>query len=139
MDKWDYAHMKTAENYAQLSHAKRAKVGAVIVKDNRIISIGYNGMPSGWENDCEYLISDTNELKTRPEVLHAEANVISKVAQSSESTLDSTIYCTMMPCLDCAKLIYQSGIHKVFYRDDYPKGTKGLNFLQKCGIMVTKI
>lgn len=147
MDKWDYAHMKTAENYAQLSHAKRAKVGAVIVKDNRIISIGYNGMPSGWENDCEDVISkgflghksDTKELKTKSEVLHAEANAITKVAQSSESTLDSTIYCTMLPCMDCAKLIYQSGIKRVYYREDYPKGTKGLNFLYQCGIMVNKI
>lgn len=139
MDKWDFAHMKTAENYAQLSHAKRAKVGAVIVKDNRIISIGYNGMPSGWENDCEYHISDTNELKTKPEVLHAESNAITKVAQSSESTLGSTIYCTMQPCIDCAKLIYQSGIREVFYQVDYPKGTKGVEFLNKCKIPVSKI
>lgn len=138
MDKWDYAHMKTAEVYADLSSAKRAQVGAVIVKDHRVISIGYNGMPSGWDNTCEYAIDDVTD-KTRPEVLHAEANAIAKIARSPDSCEDSTIYCTMMPCLDCAKLIYQSGIRKVFYRNDYPKGTKGLNFLYKCGIMVDRI
>lgn len=153
MDKWDKAHMKAAENYAQLSSAKRAQVGCVIVKDNRIISIGYNGMPSGWDNECEYWLPkegvtfDVNpqdieiycDSFTKPEVLHAETNAIAKVAKSSESCEGATAYCTMMPCLDCAKLIYQSGISRVVYRDDYPKGEQGFLFLQKCGIDCEKL
>jgi len=125
--------MDTARRYAQLSSAKRAQVGAVIVKDGRILSIGYNGMPSGWDNCCEH------EDKTKPEVIHAESNAITKVARSSESTEGSTLYTTMLPCLDCAKLIYQSGIRKVYYSDQYPKGTAGLDFLNKCEIPVSKI
>ena len=146
VSKWDVAHMQVAETYAQLSSAKRAQVGAVIVKDNRIISIGYNGMPSGWVNKCEdyvTVIGDDGEpsigMKTKPEVLHAEANAITKVARSSESTLESTIYCTMQPCLECAKLIYQSGITKVVYSKDYPKGSLGTDFLDKCGIEIIKL
>jgi len=133
VSKWDEAHMDTARRYAQLSSAKRAQVGAVIVKDGRILSIGYNGMPSGWDNCCEH------EDKTKPEVIHAESNAITKVARSSESTEGSTLYTTMLPCLDCAKLIYQSGIRKVYYSDQYPKGTAGLDFLNKCEIPVSKI
>lgn len=146
MDKWDYAHMKSADNYSQLSSARRAKVGCVIVKDNRIISIGYNGMPSGWDNCCEdyhTMIDDSGnrfiESKTKPEVLHAETNAIAKVARSSENCEDATIYCTMMPCLDCAKLIYQAGIRRVVYRDEYPKGTRGLEFLDRCNIKSERI
>ena len=146
MDKWDYAHMKAADNYSQLSSARRAKVGCVIVKDNRIISIGYNGMPSGWDNCCEdyhTMIGEDGERiiesKTKPEVLHAETNAIAKVARSSENCEDATIYCTMMPCLDCAKLIYQAGIRRVVYRDEYPRGTKGLEFLDRCNIKSERI
>ena len=141
--KWDRAHMTTAENYAQLSSAKRAQVGCVLVKDNRILSIGYNGMPSGWTNECEVEIKWPNghvvATETKPEVLHAEANAITKVARSHESCEGATIYSTMLPCLECAKLIYQAGIVKVYYRDSYPKGTAGLEFLQKCYIPVIKI
>ena len=139
MTKWDDAYVQTAQIFAQLSSARRAKVGAVIVKDNRILSVGYNGMPSGWDNECEdeYLYEDGGtELKTKPEVLHAEANAITKVARSTESSEGSTLYTTMLPCLDCAKLIYQAGIERVVYRDSYPKGTAGLEFLEKCCVSV---
>lgn len=163
MDKWDAAHMSSAENYAKLSSAKRLQVGCVIVKDNRIISIGYNGMPSGWDNNCEDKLHLSKEnveglspqeikatftfkdatglygLKTKPEVLHAETNAIAKVARSNESCEGATLYTTVAPCLDCAKLIYQSGITKVFYRNDYPRGTLGIEFLEKCSIGITKI
>lgn len=139
MDKWDKAHMKVARIYSELSTAKRLKVGAVIVKDNRIISIGYNGMPAGWTNECE----DTDEYGfmpvTKPEVLHAETNAIAKVAQSSESCLDATIYCTTAPCIDCAKLIYQSGIMRVVWDKPHLRSDDGIQFLNKCeGITVEK-
>jgi dCMP deaminase len=132
--KFKSAFMDCAERFAQLSSAKRAQVGAIIVKDNRIISIGYNGMPSGWDNVCE--ISD----KTRPEVLHAEANAITKMARSSESCEDAVMFCTHMPCMDCAKLIYQSGISKFYYKHDYvaAKGT-GKVFLNECEIEMEQI
>lgn len=99
-------------------------------------------MPSGWDNNCEEVVSVFDgcaELKTKPEVLHAEANAITKVARSSENCDGSTLYTTMLPCLDCAKLIYQSGIKEVFYSEQYPKGTAGLDFLKKCNIPVSKI
>ena len=145
MDKWDETYISIADTFAGLSSAKRAKVGAVIVRayGKSIIGVGYNGMPSGWTNECEdyyTMIREDGERiiesKTKPEVLHAEANAIMKVAQSTESTFGATIYCTMLPCLDCAKLIYQAGIKRVVYRDSYPKGTAGLEFLQKCDILV---
>lgn len=153
MSKWDLAHMKVAGIYGALSTARRAKVGCVIVKDNRIISIGYNGMPSGWDNNCEdedwpHWAEDYDKSKvdpvyvkltTKPEVLHAETNAIAKVARSSENCDGATLYTTMLPCLDCAKLIYQSGIKEVFYVEAYPKGTAGLEFLYKCNIPVRKI
>ena len=135
------AHMKVAETYASLSSAKRLQVGAIVVKDNRVISIGYNGMPSGWDNDCEYLeprIAQEPLLKTKPEVLHAETNAIAKLARSSESGLDATMFITHAPCLDCAKLIYQSGISKVYYRNAY-REDNGINFLLKGGIDVEQI
>lgn len=146
------AFMDCAERFAQLSSATRAKVGAIIVKDNRIISIGYNGMPSGWDNVCEYeeerLVSvfdvgtsleKTGELKTKPEVLHAETNAIAKVARSSESCEGAALFCTHLPCMDCAKLIYQSGISEVYYREEYQsaKGT-GKEFLTKSGVKVSQ-
>lgn len=142
MDKWDETYISIADTFAGLSSARRAKVGAVIVRayGKSIIGVGYNGMPSGWDNNCENEIcwpnGDVKFLETKPEVLHAEANAIMKVAQSTETTLGATIYCTMLPCLDCAKLIYQAGIKRVVYRDSYPKGTAGLEFLQKCDILV---
>ena len=140
MNKWDIAHLDTAHTYARLSTARRAKVGAVIVKDNRIISIGYNGMPSGWDNKCEDVVREDEigfqVIKTKPEVLHAETNAIAKVARSSESSEGSTLYTTLSPCLDCAKLIYQAGITRVVYDDLYSKGTDGIDFLMKCNILV---
>jgi len=138
------AYMKTAEIFAELSHARRLHVGAIVVKDDRIISIGYNGMPAGWDNNCEYEIEaevgDDIEvvLKTKPEVLHAETNAIAKLARSAESGLDSDLFVTHAPCLDCAKIIYQSGIRRVYYGNNY-RDNSGLDFLQKSGITVTQI
>ena len=133
--------MKTAEVFAELSHARRLHVGAIIVKDDRIISIGYNGMPAGWDNNCEDIIQhsdDTTSLKTKPEVLHAETNAIAKLARSTESGVNATMFITHAPCLDCAKLIYQSGINSVFYRSSY-RSTDGVDFLENSGIKITKI
>jgi dCMP deaminase len=130
-----------ADRTAQLSHARRLQVGAIIVKEDRVISMGYNGMPSGWDNNCEDVIQhsdDTTSLKTKPEVLHAETNAISKLAKSSESGDGATIFITHSPCLDCAKLIYQSGINSVFYRSSY-RSTDGVEFLEKSGVAVTQI
>jgi len=137
--------MKTAETFAELSHARRLHVGAIVVKDDRIISIGYNGMPAGWDNNCEYEIFEENGedepeiiLKTKPEVLHAETNAIAKLAKSNESGLGATMFITHAPCLDCAKLIYQSGIGHVLYRNAY-RDTSGIAFLEKSGITVEQI
>ena len=135
------AYMKTAETFAELSHARRLHVGAIIVKDDRIISIGYNGMPAGWDNNCENYVhgeDDTVYLKTKPEVLHAETNAIAKLARSTESGLNATMFITHSPCLDCAKLIYQSGINAVFYRDAY-RNEDGVQFLKASGITVEQI
>jgi dCMP deaminase len=142
MNKWNEAHMRTAENYATLSSAQRLKVGCVIVKDNRIISIGYNGMPSGWTNECEHstgIYALDQELVTKDEVLHAEANAITKVAMSSESCYNGDIYTTTAPCLECAKLIYQSGISNVFYRTPHLRSEDGIKFLDKCDINVIQL
>ena len=133
--------MKTAETFAELSHARRLHVGAIIVKDDRIISIGYNGMPSGWDNDCEDTIQhsdDTVTLKSKPEVLHAETNAIAKLAKSTESGDGAVLFVTHSPCLDCAKLIFQSGIRSVFYRNSY-RSTDGTTFLERSGIQVTQV
>ena len=140
--KIDYAHMKAAEGYSELSYAKRLKVGAIITKDDRVISIGYNGTPAGWDNNCEdeirYPDTEGITLKTKPEVLHAEANAIGKLARSSESGINATMYLTHSPCFDCAKLIHVAGINKVFYRTQY-RNTDGIEFLNKCNIEVEKI
>ena len=161
------AHMQAAEVYAKLSTAQRLQVGAIIVKDDRIISIGYNGMPSGWDNTCEDKVYDPGAggwldpdefnakypyeewheqsqrkvrfgLRTKPEVLHAEANAIAKVARSSESAEGSVLFVTHSPCIECAKLIYQSGIQQVFYRDNY-RSSNGIDFLKQAGVIVNKI
>lgn len=159
------AYMKVAEIFAEQSYAVRAKVGCIIVKDNRIISIGYNGMPSGWDNECEntetlndvphmreeytkrgYVMHSSadsviwKKLTSKPEVLHAEANAITKLAQSNESSKDAVLFCTHEPCIDCAKLIHQSGIKHVIYKNSYDadKGS-GLEFLEKSGCNVEKI
>ena len=136
------AHMKSAFNYAECSTAKKLKVGCVLVKDDRIISIGYNGMPPGWTNECEENTLWLNGkqlphtiLVTKPEVLHAEENAITKLARSNESGWDATAFITHVPCLSCAKLLYSSGIVEVYYTHPY-RNTEGLDFLKKCRIKV---
>ena len=169
----DY-YMGVADLTSKLSYAKRLQVGAVIVKNNQVIGTGYNGMPAGWENNCEnkefmsgdaggwLSIEEIEErwpfveqvidqeqdgtifkkdvryfLKTNPEVLHAESNAIAKVSRSTESSENASIFCTHAPCLQCAKLIYQSGINNLYYRDTY-RDNAGLEFLEKSGVNVHK-
>lgn len=130
--------MDVAERFAQLSSAVRLHVGAIVVKDDRIISIGYNGMPSGWDNQCEYWVEDGDNgsgWKSKPEVLHAETNAIAKLARSSESGLGATMFVTHQPCLDCAKLVYQAGIDTVYYRHQY-RDSAGVEFLNNAGVKV---
>ena len=125
--------MEVARIYSQLSSAKRLQVGAVIVKDKRVLSIGYNGMPTKWTNECEYEADEYGfNAITKPEVLHAETNAIAKVAKSSESCDGATIYTTTAPCLDCAKLIYQSGIKRVVWNTPHLRSDEGVQFLMKC-------
>ena len=162
-------YMKVAELTSTLSYAKRLQVGAVIVNGNKILATGYNGMPSGWDNNCEsfeYMSGDAGgwldpeeiyerwpfveddidpdlgyarryRLKTKDEVLHAETNAIAKVSASTESSEGATMFCTHAPCINCAKLIYQSGINSLFYRDTY-RDVAGIEFLEKSGVSVTK-
>lgn len=132
-DKFVQAHMTVAEQYAQLSTAERHKVAAIIVKDGRVISIGYNGTPSGWDNACE----DENGV-TKPEVIHAEANAILKLARSTESGEGAAMFVTLSPCIECAKLIDGAGISAVFYRDEY-RSTAGIEFLRKRGVHVQQV
>lgn len=126
--------MGIADLTSKLSYAKRLNVGAVIVKGNQIIGTGYNGMPTGWENNCELALED-GTLKTKPEVLHAESNAIAKVSRSTESSEGATLFCTHAPCIDCAKLIYQAGIATVYYREQY-RDDSGLKFLSQGNINV---
>jgi dCMP deaminase len=159
-EKFIDAYMDVAERFAKLSSARRLHVGAIVVKDDRIISIGYNGMPAGWDNDCENTVFVLHEevmgtdmmslgytqtdngnwtkLKTKPEVLHAETNAIAKLAKSTESGDGAVLFVTHSPCLDCAKLIFQSGICSVFYRDSY-RSTDGTAFLERSGVKVTQV
>jgi dCMP deaminase len=162
----DY-YMDVAERTSKLSSAIRRQVGAVIVKENRILSYGYNGMPTGWTNECEYkdyMSGDAGgwldpdeiyerwpfeeydkelesnrryRLITKDEVLHAESNAIAKVSGSTESSEDATMFCTTAPCIHCAKMIFQSGIKSVFYRDTY-RDDAGIDFLQQSGVNVHK-
>jgi dCMP deaminase len=161
------AYMKTAETFAELSHAQRLHVGAIVVKDDRIISIGYNGMPAGWDNNCEDRVWDTGaggwigpeefdekypfeawheeaqrnvryRLKTKPEVLHAESNAIAKLAKSNDSGNGADIFITHAPCIECAKLIYQSGISRVVYGTGY-RSDDGIKFLKASGVIVEQI
>lgn len=162
----DY-YMDVADRTSKLSSAIRRQVGAVIVRENRILSYGYNGMPSGWTNECEYkdymngdaggwLSPDEIEVQwplieydkalesnrryrlvTKDEVLHAESNAIAKVSGSTESSEDATLFVTTAPCIHCAKMIYQSGIKNVFYRDTY-RDDAGIDFLEKSGVSVNK-
>ena len=136
-------YMDVAESFAKLSSAVRLQVGAIVVKDDRIISIGYNGMPSGWDNACEEVVPpnewvEFEQLKTKPEVLHAETNAIAKLAKSSESGLGAAMFVTHAPCIDCAKIVYQSGIDTVYYKNDY-RSTQGLEFLTKSNVDVIKV
>lgn len=134
--------MKVAETYAALSSAVRLKVGAIVVKDNRVISIGYNGTPAGWDNTCEEVVvryeNGKEEIKTKPEVIHAEANAIAKLARTTESGLDAAMFITHAPCMECAKLIFGAGINKVFYKHTYRENT-GIEFLKKCNIEVEQV
>lgn len=162
----DY-YMDVADRTSKLSSAIRRQVGAVIVKENRILSYGYNGMPTGWTNECEYKdymkgdaggwlnpdeiyerwpheeydpVVESNRryrLVTKDEVLHAESNAIAKVSGSTESSEDATLFVTTAPCIHCAKMIFQSGIKSVFYRDSY-RDTAGVDFLSKGGVSVTQ-
>lgn len=159
-EKYIKAHMKAASVYAELSTAQRLQVGCVIVKDNTIIGIGYNGMPSGWDNNCElteYVLKEecqaTDEwmrsngftetahgwsrLKSKPEVLHAESNCLAKVSRSTNSSEGAAMFITHAPCLECAKMIYQSGIREVYYKHDY-RSDAGINFLKQCEVKVNK-
>ena len=136
-EKFKRAYMQTAQTFAELSSARRLKVGAIVVKNDRIISIGYNGMPAGWDNNCEdEIVNDqTVTLKTKPEVLHAETNAIAKLAKSNESGMGASMFITHAPCLNCAKLIYQSGIGYVTYTHEY-RDTAGINFLSASGVVI---
>ncbi len=131
--RYDRAYMKMAQTWGELSHCERKKVGALIVKDRMIISDGYNGTPSGFENECE----DENHF-TKWYVLHAEANAILKVAASAQSCEGATLYITLSPCRECSKLIHQAGIKRVVYSVEY-KDRSGLDFLEKAGVILTQL
>ena len=131
--KYDLAYLKIAHEWAKLSYCERKKVGAIIVKDRMIISDGYNGTPSGFENVCE-----SDIVTTKWYVLHAESNAILKVARSTQSTEGATLYQTLSPCKECSKLIYQSGIKRVVFTEKY-KDTEGVDFLIKAGIELQHI
>ena len=133
MEKFDRSYIQMAGVWAQNSYCKRRQVGALLVKDRMIISDGYNGTPSGFENICE----DENGV-TKPYVLHAEANAISKVAQSGNSSKDATLYVTASPCVECAKLIIQAGIKRVVYADPY-RNDDGIKLLERVGIECIQI
>ena len=133
LNKYDKAYLRIAKEWSQLSYCKRKQVGAIIVKDRMIISDGYNGTPSGFENCCE-----DEEGLTRWDVLHAEANAILKVARSTQSCEGATLYITLSPCKECSKLIHQSGIKRVVYQNGY-RDDSGLQFLIKAGIDVQHV
>ena len=137
--KWIDAYLDMADRFAQLSYAKRLKVGAIVVKDHRVISIGYNGTPAGWENSCEEVVEVHEDggvvTKTKDEVIHAEANAIGKLARDGESGNHSTMFCTHAPCINCAKLIYGAGIRSLYYRNSY-RDEDGIEFIKKCNIDV---
>lgn len=147
-------YMQIAEATSQLSYATRLKVGAIIVKEHRIISCGYNGTPAGWDNTCEdeirtednYILDPggpfypmaTVSLKTKAEVIHAEANSIAKLAKSQESGEEAIMFITHTPCVECSKLIYTSGIKKVYFKNYY-RDQSGLEFLKKCNVEVEQV
>lgn len=131
----DNTYLKMAETWSELSKAKRKKVGCIIVKDGAIISDGYNGTPSGFNNDCEFEDPFNKKLVTKPEVLHAESNAITKLAKSTQSSDGATVYITISPCVECAKLIVQSGIKRVVFKKIY-KNDEGIKILNRAGIKV---
>jgi dCMP deaminase len=140
----DSAYMDMAQRWSQLSKAKRKKVGCLIVRDGIIISDGYNGTPSGFSNECEYSLIDSSafhlgdklsNLTTKPEVLHAESNAITKLARSTQSSYGSTLYTTASPCVECAKLIIQAGIKRVVYQEQYG-GDAGIKLLSRAQVEV---
>ena len=133
MEKFDQRYLEMAEIWARNSYCKRRQVGAILVKDRMIISDGYNGTPSGFENQCE-----DESGATKPYVPHAEANAITKVAKSGNNSLGATLFVTAAPCLECAKLIIQAGIQRVVYKDEY-RLTDGIDLLRRAGIEVEKI
>ena len=131
--KFNNAYMRMADVWAELSHCKRKKVGALIVKDRKIISDGYNGTPTGFENQCE-----DDENQTKWYVLHAEANAILKIAASTQSCDGATLYVTMSPCRECSKLIHQAGIRRVVYKQGY-SDTSGIDFLKSAGVEIEQL
>jgi dCMP deaminase len=140
--RYDIVYMKMASEWGQLSNARRKKVGALLVKNNTIIADGYNGTPSGFENECENPIFDTDgnflDYETKWYVLHAESNALAKVAKSTQSSEGSTLYVTMSPCRECSKLILQAGIKRVVYSESY-RDSAGLDLLKKAGVDVVQI
>lgn len=130
-------YMKMAEQCSSMSRATRLQVGAVIVKDDNIISFSWNGTPTGWDNNCEDVLDD-GTTKTKPEVLHAESNALAKLARSHNSGLGADIFITHAPCIECSKLIYQSGIRRVYYGQAY-RDNSGVEFLEKSGIEVKRL
>ena len=145
--KFQKLYNNIAHEVAKMSYARRLQVGAVIVKDDRVISMGYNGMPAGWDNNCESEETEfnlvtktrtgTGKLTTRPEVLHAESNAIAKLAKSNDSGLGAELFVTHAPCMECSKLIFQSGISRVYYSSDY-RDDSGIKFLKQSGVEVIK-
>ena len=145
--KFQKLYNNIAHEVAKMSHARRLQVGAVIVKDDRVISMGYNGMPAGWDNNCESEETEfdlvtktrtgTGKLTTRPEVLHAESNAIAKLAKSNDSGDGADLFVTHAPCMECSKLIFQSGIGRVYYSRDY-RDDSGIKFLKQSGVEVIK-
>jgi dCMP deaminase len=133
LNKYDKAYLRIADEWSKLSYCKRKQVGAIIVRDRMIISDGYNGTPSGFDNCCE-----DHEGLTNWYVLHAEANAILKVARSTQTCDGATLYITLSPCKECSKLIHQSGIKRVVYQKGY-RDTSGVDFLEKAGVIVDQI
>jgi dCMP deaminase len=132
-EKFDKQYLRIAQIWSENSYAKRLKVGAIIVKDQMIISDGYNGTVSGFKNECE-----DDKGNTHPYVLHAEANAITKIAQSTNSSKDATLYTLVSPCMECSKLIIQAGIKRVVYAEEY-RITEGIDLLRQAGVTVDKI
>jgi dCMP deaminase len=141
-EKFVNLYMDWAKRAAELSHARRLQVGAVIVKDDTVISYGYNGMPANWDNDCENVIGYTGSepvYKTKPEVLHAERNALDKLAKrGGVGSANASMFTTHSPCLECAKSIYGAGIKELFYSEEY-RSDEGIYFLKKCGVKVEKL